>query len=90
MVTSSVLSPVDGAVNKPDVEIEPALAVQVTAELKLLVPVTVAEHWLVWPYRISGGEQFTATNLMEDEKPPPQTAIPKVPAIASNCPNLSM
>jgi hypothetical protein len=36
-----------GAVRTPAVEIEPAFAVQVTDELKLPVPVTVAEHWLV-------------------------------------------
>jgi len=38
-----------GAVNMPEVVIVPALAVHVTAELKLPVPVTDAEHWLVWP-----------------------------------------
>jgi len=37
------------AVNKPVDVIVPALAVHVTAELKLPVPVTDAEHWLVWP-----------------------------------------
>jgi len=36
-----------GAVRTPDAEIEPAVALQVTDELKLPVPVTVAEHWLV-------------------------------------------
>lgn len=33
-----------GAVNSPEDEIEPALAVQVTSLLKFPVPVTVAEH----------------------------------------------
>jgi hypothetical protein len=36
-----------GAVSTPEAEIEPALALQVTVETKLPVPVTVAEHWLV-------------------------------------------
>ena len=36
--------PDDGAVNKPEVEMLPALAVQVTFPLKFPVPVTMAEH----------------------------------------------
>ena len=43
MVTRSDASPL-GAVNRPEVEIVPALADHVTAELKLPVPITVAEH----------------------------------------------
>lgn len=46
MVTA-VIDDTTGAVNKPEDEIVPALAVQVTAELKFPVPATVAEHWLV-------------------------------------------
>ena len=49
IVTGSVTTPPEGAVNKPELEMVPALAVQFTAELKLPVPVTVAEHWLVCP-----------------------------------------
>jgi hypothetical protein len=35
--------------------IVPGLAVQVTEELKLPVPETTEEHWLVWPgWRLAG------------------------------------
>jgi hypothetical protein len=44
IVTCSDLAPPDGAANKPELEMVPALAVHVTPELKLPVPVTVAEH----------------------------------------------
>jgi hypothetical protein len=44
MVTCSDVTPPDGAVNKPEAEIVPALAAHVTPELKLPVPITVAEH----------------------------------------------
>jgi hypothetical protein len=44
IVTSSDTFPELGAVNKPDAEIEPALADHVTPGLKLPVPVTDAEH----------------------------------------------
>jgi len=43
-MTSSDTFPPLGAVNKPEAEIDPALAVHVTVELKLPVPITVAEH----------------------------------------------
>jgi len=43
-VTGSDTLPPLGAVNKPEAEIDPLLAVHVTAELKLPVPITVAEH----------------------------------------------
>jgi len=46
MVTD-VVEDTTGAVNRPVDEIVPALALHVTALLKLPVPVTVAEHWLV-------------------------------------------
>src|ERR1019366_6344917 len=44
IVTCSDTPPPDGAVNKPEVEMVPALAIHVTPELKFPVPVTVAEH----------------------------------------------
>jgi hypothetical protein len=47
IVTGSDTSPAPGAMNKPDAEIEPTLAAHVTPVLKLPVPVTEAEHWLV-------------------------------------------
>src|ERR1022692_2885340 len=49
IVTCRDVTPPDGAVNKPELEMAPALAIHVTPELKVPVPVTVAEHWLVWP-----------------------------------------
>jgi hypothetical protein len=47
IVTTNDALPEDGAVNKPELEMLPALAVHVTPELKLPVPITIAEHWLV-------------------------------------------
>jgi hypothetical protein len=43
-VTSSDTFPALGALNTPEDEIDPVLAVHVTAELKFPVPITVAEH----------------------------------------------
>jgi hypothetical protein len=48
VIVTCVVEGTTGAVNRPADEIVPALADHVTAELKLPVPVTVAEHWLVW------------------------------------------
>lgn len=67
-----------GAVSKPELEIEPVLALQVTAVLKLPVPPTMAEHWLVPPELTVEGEQLTWTEVtVEEEDPPllPQAAI---------------
>jgi hypothetical protein len=44
IVTCSDTTPPDGAVNKPELEMVPALAIQVTPELKAPVPITVAKH----------------------------------------------
>jgi len=54
-----------GAVRTPDAEIEPAVALQVTDELKLPVPVTVAEHWLVLPDETVDGKQLTLTAVID-------------------------
>src|SRR5664280_1771593 len=59
IVTWSDVTPPDGAVNKPEAEIVPALATHVTPELKFPVPITVAEHWLVWQHWRVEGEQLT-------------------------------
>ena len=76
IVTCSAVTPPDGAVNNPELEIVPALAVHVTPALKFPVPVTVAEHWLVWPYKMLDGEQLTLTEMIADDPlPPPQAAI---------------
>jgi hypothetical protein len=40
---------VGASVRRPDDDIWPAVVLQVTVELKLPVPMTVAMHWLSWP-----------------------------------------
>jgi hypothetical protein len=90
IVTWSDVTPPDGAVNKPEAEIVPALAAHVTAELKLPVPVTVAEHWLVWPYWMVEGEQLTLTDVIVvggTLLPPPQATISVRLASTSNSPS---
>ena len=79
------------AVNKPEDVIVPALAVHVTAELKLPVPVTDAEHWLVWPDCIFDGEQDAVTDvIVEVFPPPPLLLLPPPQAIISpRLPNTS-
>jgi hypothetical protein len=68
-----------GAVNRPEEDICPAFALQVTAELKFPVPMTVAEHWLVWPDVTVLGEHDAVTDVMVVVPPlllpPPQAAI---------------
>jgi hypothetical protein len=84
-----VLLVTEGAVNTPAEEMDPALALQVTALLKLPVPPTVALHWLVPPELTVPGEQLTVTEVtLELDPPPPQAAIPMMLATASNSPNL--
>ena len=53
-----------GAVKSPRDDICPALALHVTVELKFPVPMTVAEHWLVWPDVTVDGEQDAVTDVM--------------------------
>ncbi|MGB7555038.1 MAG: hypothetical protein WBM04_11745 [Candidatus Korobacteraceae bacterium] len=71
----------------------PALAAQVTDELKFPVPVTLAEHWLVCPYMMVEGEQVTVTDVIEDDPPPPlllepQATIHNALDTASSIPSL--
>jgi hypothetical protein len=82
IVTCSEVTPPDGAVNKPELEMVPALAVHVTPELKLPVPITVAEHWLVWPYRMVEGEQLTLTEVIVE---PGFTVTVTVPDLLVSC-----
>ncbi len=79
-----------GAVSNPEEEMDPALALQLTAVLKLPVPVTTAEHWLVPPELTEVGEQLTLTEATVELPPPlpPQAASPMMLATASNSPNL--
>jgi hypothetical protein len=65
-----------GAVSRPELLMVPALVVQVTFELKLPVPPTVAEHWLVPPEPTVEGVQLTLTEVTVPEPPPlpPQAA----------------
>ena len=53
-----------GGMSRPDADMVPTDADQLTAELKLPVPVTVAEHWLVWLNGIVAGVQATRTEVM--------------------------
>jgi hypothetical protein len=76
-----------GAVKAPFALIPPAPADQVTAELKLPVPCTVAVHCDVACAAIAAGTQVTATEVMEGDieaggfelapPPPPQAVIEK-------------
>lgn len=72
------------AVKSPLASIDPALVPQVTVEMKLPVPVTVAVHWLVWPDWIAVGVQVTVTAVMVEvlELPPPQAAMMRRAAMA--------
>jgi hypothetical protein len=77
VTVSTRLAVTTGAVSRPELEIEPAVALHVTDELKFPVPFTVAEHWLVWPDVTVDGEQLTLTEVIELEvlfPPPPQAA----------------
>lgn len=53
-----------GAVSRPDEEIVPPVADQVTAELKLPVPCTVAVHCAVPPVVTVAGWQPAETDVM--------------------------
>ena len=67
-----------GAANKPEEEIAPVEARQVTEESKLPVPCTVAAHWSVSPATCVETRHETATEEMvgdgdgPPEYPPPQ------------------
>ena len=82
MVTCKVAF-VPGAVNTPDELIEPALADQLTAELKLPVPLTEAVHWLVWFGCNVVGLQDTVTDVMLEDPPPPPLLLPPPPPQAA-------
>jgi hypothetical protein len=61
------------------VSIEPALTAQVTAVVKVPVPVTVEIHWLVWPDCTVVGVHAMVTDVMVavlEPLPPPQAVIP--------------
>jgi hypothetical protein len=53
-----------GAVKTPEAVIVPALADQVTVELKLPVPCIVGVHWLVCPDWMVEGRQESITEVM--------------------------
>jgi hypothetical protein len=91
VTVTEVIVVTEGAVNKPVEEIVPALVVHVTPVLKLPVPFTVAEHWLVPPELTVVGEQLTVTDVtVEPDDPPlpPQAAITITLPNTSNSPNL--
>jgi hypothetical protein len=60
-----------GALSNPEEEIDPAVVLQVTDVLKLPVPLTFAEHWLVPPELTVDGEQEALTPVIEVEVEPP-------------------
>jgi hypothetical protein len=84
VIVTGMVDDTVGAVNKPEEDICPALALQVTAELKFPVPVTVAEHWLVWPDVTVEGEHEAVTDVMVDVLPPPP--LPPQAAINTKLP----
>jgi hypothetical protein len=77
-----------GALSNPEEEMDPAVVLQVTVVLKLPVPLTFAEHWLVPPDVMVGGKQLTLTPVMleaVDPPPfPPQAASHITQTTASN------
>ncbi len=81
IVANSVTTPPEGAVNRPELEMVPAVVAQVTAELKFPVPITVAEHWLVCPNMMAEGEQVTLTDVIDD---PPAPLLPEPQATIHN------
>ena len=74
-----------GAVKSPEDDIWPAFVLQVTVVLKLPVPITVAEHWLVWPEVTVAGEHDAVTDVMVVEPPPP-LLLPPHAAISMTVP----
>ena len=75
-VAVTVTAPEFAAVNNPALEIDPALACQVTAELKLPVPCTLAEHSLFCPACKTVATQEAVTEVIVGggmvEPPPPE------------------
>src|SRR5215469_1060551 len=75
-VAVTVTAPEFAAVNNPALDIDPALACQVTAELKPPVPCTSAEHWLVCPACKTVAKQEAVTEVIVGggmvEPPPPE------------------
>ncbi|MGA3318432.1 MAG: hypothetical protein ABSC64_18590 [Candidatus Korobacteraceae bacterium] len=74
-----VIDETSGAVKTPADEIDPVLALQVTPELKLPVPITDAEQLLVCSDSIIDGEQVAVTDVMFDD-PHPATKM-RAPSI---------
>jgi hypothetical protein len=63
----------------------PETADQVTAELKLPLPVTVTEHWLVFPGCTLAGTQETLTEVI-DEDCVVEVKVPPVHPARNNAP----
>jgi hypothetical protein len=76
-----------GAVSRPPEEIVPPALTgasdHVTVELKLPVPVMVAEHWLVPPDCTVDGVQVTLTELIVD---PPLPLLPPQATMSARLP----
>lgn len=84
MIETDVLVFTASAVNTPLTSMLPAEAPQVTAVLKLPVPVTVAVQELVWPDCREVGEHDIVTDVMVAAlEPPLQAMIPSTDNEAS-------
>jgi hypothetical protein len=59
-----VVVPVPDGVTTPNGVIAPLVTLQVTPELKLPVPLTLAWHVAVWPVVIAAGEAVTETEVI--------------------------
>jgi hypothetical protein len=90
VIVTEVVEDTVGAVNEPEEDICPALALHVTVVVKFPVPMTVAEHWLVCPDVMVDGEQESVTEVIVDDPPllPPQAAISMKLPIASRIASL--
>jgi hypothetical protein len=88
VIVTEAVEDTAGAVNRPEDDICPALALHVTVELKFPVPMTVAEHWLVWPDVTVNGEHDAVTDVMVD-MPPPPPPLPPQAAMSTTLPNAS-
>ena len=62
-------------------ETVPEAADQVTEVLKLPVPTTLAEHWLVWPVVRSDGEHVTLTDVTEEAAEAGVLLVTKLPPL---------
>ena len=80
-----VAVPVPAGVNTPPLEIDPPVAVQVTALLKLPVPATVAVQADVWFVKIEAGLHNTLIDEIVGTAAGEFTATLAAPALLASC-----